>query len=100
LDKKRDGGKVKFTEFTHNDKWKMKRFPCACCLVKPMCHDTSKCKLINCNIKQLYILIVKEKKCPDCGSKISKKGYYSFICENCGHCFKISQYHKMAWRYV
>lgn len=93
-----------FTEFEHNDNWKIKRFPCSCCLVKPACNDYAKCELLNHNSKKIFNLIQNEKKCPDCGITLHKVSTdvpileYNFRCSDCEHLFRISYKFKMALR--
>jgi len=89
---------MEFTEFEHNDNWKIKRFPCSCCLVLPACNDYTKCELLEKNIKKIYNLIVKEGKCPDCGEIINDKNRFNIRCYNCEHLFRLSYNYKMAWR--
>jgi len=89
---------MEFTEFEHNDNWKIKKFPCSCCLVKPACNDHTTCDLLEKNITKIYKLI-KDKKCPDCGIVIkNSKVYYKFGCNACGHIFAISDQYKLALR--
>ena len=91
---------MEFTEFEHNDNWKMKRFPCSCCLVNPACNDHTKCDLLQRNAKKIFKLIQDEKKCPDCGELLPPLNVikYNIRCNDCEHLFKISYNHKMAWR--
>ena len=88
---------MEFTEFEHNDNWKIKRFPCSCCLVKPACNDYRECELLTKNMKKIYELI-KAKKCPDCGEIIHDIARYNVRCNHCNHLFRISYKFKMAWR--
>lgn len=91
-----------FIEFEHNDNWKIKKFPCSCCLVKPACNDYTECDLLEANYMKIYNLIINENKCPDCGRlmKNPMKNYLYFVCPDCEHCFKITSKYKMAWRYI
>ena len=92
---------MKFTEFEHNDNWKIKRFPCSCCLVKPACNDYTKCELLEANSQKVYKIIMNERKCPDCGVPISRKesdSDYLFKCPECEHHFKILDNYEMALR--
>jgi len=94
---------MEFTEFEHNDSWKIKKFPCSCCLVKPACNDYTKCELLNQNYKKIYNLI-QDNKCPDCGETLYKVSTdipiidFSFICNECKHLFRILYNFEMAWR--
>lgn len=89
---------MEFTEFEHNDNWKMKRFPCSCCLVLPACNDYAACDLLEKNAKKIFKLIQDEKKCPDCGETITDDTKYIVKCYNCEHYFKLSYQYKMSWR--
>jgi len=95
---------MEFTEFEHNDNWKIKRFPCSCCLVKPACNDYISCELIEQNKNKIYKLVKKERKCPDCGIKINSITKiipiidYSFECSCCEHIFRVSFKYKMGYR--
>jgi len=91
---------MEFTEFEHNDNWKIKKFPCSCCLVKPACNDYTKCELLETNIVKMFKIINDEKKCPDCGEVITPVDFvkYNIWCCNCEHLFRLSYKYKMAWR--
>lgn len=90
---------MEFTEFEHNNNWKIKKFPCSCCLVKPICSDYKSCELLEKNIKKIFNLI-KDGKCPDCGSNINKitADYCDVKCNNCEHIFIIFDKFKFADR--
>ena len=89
---------MKFTEFEHNNNWKIKKFPCSCCLVLPICNDYTSCELLEQNVKKIFKTIQKEKRCPDCGEVIHDTARYNVKCYNCEHLFKLSYNYKMAWR--
>lgn len=89
---------MEFTEFEHNDNWKIKRFPCSCCLVKPACNDYTKCELLEKNAKKIFNLIKDEKKCPDCGELLNDTARYNVTCYKCEHLFRLSYVYKMGWR--
>ena len=89
---------MKFTEFEHNDNWKIKRFPCSCCLVLPACNDYTICNLLQKNTRKMFNLIQVEKKCPDCGEILNQRVWRMFRCPICNHLFEISNQYKFAWR--
>jgi len=81
--------------------YKETEFPCRNCLVRASCNFSKPCDKLEMDDKKVKNLIIKYKRCPDCGGeKINdldelNVGPYSGIsvdiqCSTCGHWFNIS----------